>query len=95
VNSSRRFRIAEATLALRPSKSGSEPAHRRPSNARHGWRRAGSRAPASPPRRRARRPISTVSAAPLTAGSQAPSRCGATSTSASRRVRPKRCCSAC
>ena len=95
VSSSRRFRIAEASLACvrpSPSRSGSAPAPRPRSTARRDWRRAGSRAPASPARRRARRPISIVSAAPLTAGSQAPSPCGATFTSASRHPRRRRCC---
>ena len=41
-----------------PSRSGSAPVLPRPSTARHGWRRAGSRAPALPARSRRRRPNS-------------------------------------
>jgi alkanesulfonate monooxygenase SsuD/methylene tetrahydromethanopterin reductase-like flavin-dependent oxidoreductase (luciferase family) len=44
--------------------------------------------------RRARRPISIESAPPLAAKRRAPSSCGATSTSASRRPRRKQYCSA-
>jgi alkanesulfonate monooxygenase SsuD/methylene tetrahydromethanopterin reductase-like flavin-dependent oxidoreductase (luciferase family) len=40
-----------------PSRSGSAPARRRPSTVRHDWRRAGSRAPGSPTRRRAQADI--------------------------------------
>src|SRR6266550_8731212 len=64
VSSSRRFRIAErASRCVRPSssRSGSAPVRGRPSTARHGWRKAGSQAPASPAQRRGRRPISIVS----------------------------------
>ena len=72
-----RFTAMGANIRTRPS--------------RHDWRRAGSRALGSPTRRRVRSPISTVSAAPLTAGSQAPSRYGAIFTSARRRPKHKRC----
>ena len=95
VSSSRRFRITNASLVLgRPSLSmcGSAPARRRPSTGRHEWRRAGSPALASPPRRHARRPISTVSAVPLTTSGQPQSPCGATFTSASHRPMHKPCC---
>ena len=75
-----------------PSRSGSAPVHRQPSTVPPDWRRAGSRAPASTAPRRVRRPHSTASVAPPTAGSQTRSPCGATFTSASRRLRRKRCC---
>ena len=85
VSSSRRFRVAEASLALSPA----EPVD----GGRRDWPRAGSRAPASPHQKRACRPISIASAAPLTVRSHAPSPCGATSMSASRRPRHERSCS--
>jgi len=96
VSSSHRFRIAEADLALRPAEPveiGSAPAHRRPSIARRGLRRVGSRARASPATRPELRPTSIGSAAPLTAKTRGRSFCGATSMS--ERVRPtrRRCCS--
>ncbi len=82
VSASRRFRIA--------SRSISEPARRRPSTARRDWRRVGSRARALLARRPTRRPISIGSAAPFTAESPARSCCGATFTSANRRMRRRR-----
>ena len=89
-----RFRgVIALSVRLSPSRSGSAPARRRLSTARHDWRRAGSRAPASPARRRARRPISIASAAPPTAGSRPPSSCGVTFTLATRRPRHGQCCS--
>ena len=96
VSASRRFRIAGASLALRPpsrSKSISARAHCRRLIALGGWRTAGLRAPALPARRPARRPISIGSAAPFTAESPARSCCGATFTSANRRMRRRRYCS--
>ena len=92
VSSSRRFRVTEASLALRPAEpievwiGASAPPR---STARRDWQRAGSRAPGSPPQRRAGRPISILSAAPLTARGQPPSRCDATFMSASRHPRRK------
>jgi alkanesulfonate monooxygenase SsuD/methylene tetrahydromethanopterin reductase-like flavin-dependent oxidoreductase (luciferase family) len=62
VRSSRRFRITEASVALRPAEpvevwigASAPPAI----DARHGWRSAESPAPVSPARRRAHRPIFT------------------------------------
>ena len=74
----------------RRSKSGSAPAHRLLSTAQHAWRKAGSRVRALPPKRRACRPTCIVSAASFTARSPAPSSCGVTSTSASRRPTRRR-----
>ena len=77
VSSSRRFRIAEASLALRPA----EPVAV--------WIAS----PGLASEERARRPTCIASAAPLTAGSPAPSSCGVTSMSASRHPRHRRYCS--
>jgi alkanesulfonate monooxygenase SsuD/methylene tetrahydromethanopterin reductase-like flavin-dependent oxidoreductase (luciferase family) len=88
VSSSRRFRIAEASLALRPAEpvevwigASAPPAIDRAARLAQGWIAS----PASPAMRRACRPISIVSAAPPTASRRAPSSCGATFTSARRR----------
>src|SRR5205085_2257472 len=79
MSSSRRFQIAQASLALRPAEpievwigASAPPAIDRAARLAAGW--IGS--PASPARRRARKPISIASAAPLAAGSRAPSSCG-------------------
>ena len=81
VSSARRFQVAEATLALRPAEpvevwigASAPPAIDRAARLAEGWIAS----PGLTREGRARRPISIVSAAPLTAGSQAPSSCGAT-----------------
>jgi len=96
VSSSRRFRVAEASLALRPAEpvevwigASAPPAIDRTARLAEGWVAS----PGLTHEEARARPILAVSAAPLTASSQAPLRCGAIFTSASRRPRHKQCCS--
>src|SRR4051794_39324109 len=95
VPSARRFRIPEASLALRPPEpvevwigASAPPAIDRAARLAEGWIAS----PGLPSRRRAPRPIYIRSAALLTAKTRALSFCGATSTSAHPRQRQVRYC---